>query len=75
MCYLVAKKRNNRGSFALSISSNNRLIELDEFLSEKTINNHIQIIPVGDIKAYGEYAPYKIFDDEDDFVKEVLAMA
>lgn len=74
MCYLIAKKFDERGCMALEIERGKTLAALVSYLGRKTLDRNVQILTVSDMDTYGEYKPYTIVEDESDFISRVLAM-
>ncbi|MBR1709769.1 MAG: hypothetical protein IJ719_13220 [Clostridia bacterium] len=74
MCYIVAKDRNKQGCYALKSRIGEHLAEYTESLEESIKKEGIQIIIISRPTAYGEYAPYKFIDTEEEFREKVLAM-
>lgn len=71
MCYLVAKDKNKHGSFALKTSHGVHLVELKKSLNREASGKGIQLVTISRPNAYGEYAPYQIVKDEEEFVQTV----
>lgn len=71
MCYLVAKKRNSIGCYALRTKHGKELVAL-----KKKINlvNELQVITISKPSAYGEYAPYSFAQSEDEFLRLVKTL-
>lgn len=74
MCYLIAKKFDERGCLALEAERDKTLSALVSYLGRRTIDKGVQILTVSDMDAYGEYKPYHLVHDESDFIARVLAM-
>lgn len=74
MCYLIAKKRNERGCMAVEAERDKALAALVTYLGQRTLGKGIQILTVNDMDVYGEYKPYEIIPSEREFVSRVLAM-
>ena len=72
MCYLIAKKVNERGCLAVKTEYGKALAGLVDYLTLKTIDDGIQILTVSDPEGYGEYKPYHLVDSERDFIHQVL---
>lgn len=72
MCYLIAKKFNERGCIALETERGKALAALVEYLSIKTLEHNIQILTVSDMDTFSEYKPYKLIDSESEFISKVL---
>lgn len=74
MCYVVAKDRNKQGCIALKARIGKHLSDYTRSLNASIRKDGIQIIIISRPTAYGEYAPYKIVDMEEEFTEKVLAM-
>lgn len=74
MCYLVAKKRDAHGCFALKTRIGEKLAEMIAMLSQHVANKGIEIFIISRPTAYGEYAPYTIVEDEEVFKQIVFNM-
>lgn len=75
MCYVIAKNFNSSGCLAYKAKPGKDLADMTMYLTHKTINNNIQILIVGDnLDIYGEYKPYNIVNNKQDFINKVLTM-
>ena len=74
MCYLVAKDRDAHGCFALKTTHGKHLVELKRFLNELVAAKGIQLVTISRPTAFGEYAPYRFAQNEEEFVALVKAM-
>lgn len=74
MCYIVAKDRDKQGCFALKSKIGEHLSVYTKSLNELLPRKGIQIIVISRPTAYGEYAPYRFVDNEDEFRKVVMSM-
>lgn len=72
MCYLIATKNDEKGCIALKREHNAALAHLHGWLAQKTLGKGIEVLLVGNPHMYSEYAPYKIMDNELDFIATVL---
>lgn len=72
MRYLIATKNDEKGCIALKHEHNAALAHLHSWLTQKTLGKGIEILLVGNPDIYSEYAPYKIMDNELDFIATVL---
>lgn len=75
MCYLVAKNKNQHGSYVMQTSLGEHLANLTSDLDKKVAHKGIQLVTISRPEAYGEYAPYRLIKSEDEFIKLVLSMA
>ena len=67
MCYLVAKDRDAHGCFALKTTHGKHLVELKRELNKAVGYKGIQLVTISRPTAYGEYAPYRFVDTEQEF--------
>ena len=74
MCYLIAKKLDERGCVAVETKRGKELAALVTYLGRETMGKGIQILTVTNKDVYGEYKPYHMVDTEKDFIKKVLEM-
>lgn len=74
MCYLVAKKFDERGCVAVEAERDNALAALVSYLGYRTLDKGIQILTVTDMDTYGEYKPYNLVSSEKEFISHVLSM-
>lgn len=75
MCYLIVRDVSNVGSIALKIEHGSKLAVLSKQLTKATIDSgHIEVLTINNLDVYKEYGPYSIFDNESDFVNEVLSL-
>lgn len=74
MCYLVAKKFDDTGCFALQTSHGAHLVDLKERLLQEIGYERIQLVTISRPSAYGEYEPYHFIDTEQEFEQVVKNM-
>lgn len=74
MCYLVAKKFQTPGCFALEAERGKALSALVKYLSLRTIEKDVQVLTVTDMDVFSEYKPYNIIQSESEFISKVLEM-
>lgn len=67
MRYLVMKKRNSVGSYALKIRSGQELSDYIVKLNKISRGRKIQFITVSRPSAYGEYEPYHFVNTKEEF--------
>ena len=67
MCYLVAKDRDAHGCFAFKTTHGKHLVELKWELNNEVGYKGVQIVTISSPTAYGEYAPYRFVDTEQEF--------
>lgn len=72
MCYLIATRNDEKGCIALKHKQDAALSHLHGWLTWKTLGKGIEILLVGNPRMYSEYAPYKIMDNELDFISAIL---
>ena len=74
MCYVVAKDRYAHGCYAYKIQHGRHLVELKRELNDAVGLKGVEIVTISRPEAYMEYAPYKIIEDEKEFIRLVKAM-
>ena len=65
MPYLVAKNFYQHGCYAMPVEHGPELVEL---------KRDLQLVTISRPAAYGEYAPYTIIKDREEFIRLVLQM-
>lgn len=75
MCYLVAKNKSEHGCYVMPTRLGEHLAELTSDLDEKVASKGIQLVTISRPEAYGEYAPYHLVKNENEFIRLVLSMA
>lgn len=68
MCYVVAKKRNGIGSCAFRTKHGKELVLLKKKIKPQ---KELQIVTISKPSAFGEYAPYKFAQTEEEFFELV----
>lgn len=74
MCYLIAKDRDAHGCYALKTKHGLHLVEMKRELNKAVGCKGVQLVTISRPTAYGEYAPYRFIDTEQEFKKLVKAM-
>ncbi len=74
MCYLVAKKFNEAGCLALQMTHGQHLADFKEKLMRAVGYDTIQLVTISRPSAYGEYAPYRFIETEQEFEDAVKNM-
>ena len=74
MCYLVAKDINKHGCIALKTEHGKPLAELKKKLNMQVASREIQLVTIRRPTAYGEYAPYRFVENDEEFIAEVAAL-
>ena len=74
MCYLVAKKFDEMGCIAMKTRHGKALADYAENLQQIIGHNGIQLITISRPSAYGEYEPYEIIGNKEEFQQRVLEM-
>ena len=74
MCYLIAKKYNQRGCIALETQRSKELAAPVSDLGLKTLDRGVQIVTVSDMDVFGEYKPYDLLRSEAEFVRQALLL-
>ncbi|HAT4325240.1 hypothetical protein QTH05_15540 [Clostridium perfringens] len=72
MVYLIATKKEIDGCYALKAEIGDKLAALSKYLTLATLEKGIEILTVSSKESYSEYAPYRIIDNELDFINIVL---
>ena len=67
MCYLVAKRFDGKGCLAMKEKHGKALADFTEALQKKIGDNGVQLITISRPSAYGEYEPYEILSDQNQF--------
>lgn len=71
---LVAKDFYRHGCYAMPVEHGPELVELKHDLQAATSLEHLQLVTISRPAAYGEYAPYTIVKDREEFIRLVLQM-
>ena len=74
MPYLVAKDFYGHGCYAIPVEHGPELVELKRYLLTATSLEHLQLVTISRPDAYGEYAPYTIVKEREEFIRLVLQM-
>lgn len=74
MCYLVAKRFENKGCIAVKAHHGKMLADFTEYLQKQVKGSSIQLVTISRPSAYGEYEPYEIVENTELFKEKVLAM-
>lgn len=74
MCYLIAKDRFAHGCIALKATHGQHLADLKHMLNFTPGNEGIEFVTISRPEAYGEYAPYRFAENEEEFLELVKAM-
>ena len=74
MPYLVAKNFYQHGCYAMPVEHGPELVELKRDLQAATPLEHLQLVTISRPAAYGEYEPYTIVKDREEFIRLVLQM-
>ena len=74
MCYLIAKDRESHGCFALKTNHGKHLVELKKELNQAVGYKGVQLVTISRPTAYGEYAPYRFVDSEQEFKSLVKSL-
>ena len=74
MPYLVAKNFYQHGCYAMPVEHGPELVELKHDLQAATSLEPLQLVTISRPAAYGEYAPYTIIKDREEFIRLVLQM-
>ncbi len=74
MCYLIAKKFNDVGGFALQTEYGQHLANFKKKLMKIVGYDTIQLVTLSRPSAYGEYEPYHFLETEQEFEEAVKNM-
>ena len=74
MSYLIAKKYNRQGCWAVRVPTDKATASLVSYLGLKALPYDIQILAVSNMDIYGEYKPYTLVESEKEFITIVLDM-
>lgn len=74
MCYIVAVNPNKEGCFAIRQKTQDSLLGFWDKLNQLVGQKPIEIIVISRPSAYGEYAPYRMVEGEDEFIQKVKEM-
>lgn len=74
MCYLVAKKFDEKGCIAVKTRHGKALADYAENLQRLIGQNGVQLVTISRPSAYGEYEPYEIIGSKEEFQERVLEM-
>lgn len=72
MCYLIAKRFENKGCIAVKTRHGKKLAEVTRHLQTQVNGKGVQLVTISRPSAYGEYEPYEIVKDMETFQKRVL---
>ena len=51
-----------------------KLVTFTKEVDQRFAGKNIQLVTISKPKAYNEYAPYKMVDSEDEFIKQIAEM-
>ena len=74
MCYLVAKDRDAHVCYALKTTRGKHLVELKRELNRAVGYKGVQLVTISRPTAYGEQAPYRFVDTEQEFQTSVKGL-
>lgn len=74
MVYVIAKDKNKHGCYAVRVPLGDYSVKLKNKLNPIVAPKGIQLVTITRPQAYGEYAPYTLVENEDEFMRLVLAM-
>lgn len=72
MCYLVAKKFDEKGCIAVKTRHGKALADFTEKLQRLIGRNGVQLVTISRPSAYGEYEPYEIIESKEKFQERIL---
>lgn len=74
MCYLLAKRFDEKGCIAWKTKHGKALADFAEELQEQISQNGVQLVTISRPSAYGEYEPYEIIGTREEFHERVLIL-
>lgn len=74
MCYLVAKKFDDKGCIAVKTKHGKALADYTQKLQRQIGKNGVQLVTISRPSAYGEYEPYEIMENKEKFQERVLEL-
>lgn len=72
MCYLIAKRFDQKGCVAVKMKHGKTLAEFTQKLQKQIGLNGVQLVTISRPSAYGEYEPYEIIENKEMFQERVL---
>ena len=70
MCYVVARAVLGHGSIAVPLRRGQEVVQLKHRIRER-YGDAIELLTISNPDAYGEYAPYTIAEDAEEFERMV----
>ena len=74
MCYVLVKKPFQIGCVAIETTPDEELIELMDQLTSVVDENEVQIVTISRPSAYGEYEPYQIMNNKEEFIRAAMSL-
>ncbi|EDT15906.1 DUF6718 family protein [Clostridium perfringens] len=74
MCYIISKKFNELGCYALKSELGDKLASLSRYLTLATLDKNVQIVTISDPNVYKEYEPYTFVISEKEFINKTLEL-
>lgn len=74
MCYLIAKKFDEKGCIAVKTKHGKALADFTENLQKQIGANGVQLVTISRPSAYVEYEPYEIMESKEKFQERVLSL-
>lgn len=71
-CFLIARNYLGHGCLAYPTHHGTELVELKRYISDLSTSDHLELLTISRPVAYGEYAPYTIVEDKDEFIRLAL---
>ena len=74
MCYVIAKHKDDVGCVALKTTHGKHLVLLKKRIVDKIGFEKVQLVTISRPSAYGEYAPYRFVQTEEEFAQAAMSM-
>ena len=74
MCFLIAKKFDQEGCFAVEAIYGPELASLVDYLGVTTLERDVQVLTVSSKEGFKEYKPYHMITTMQEFITLVLEM-
>ena len=71
MCYLIAKRFEDKGCIAVKTRHGKALADFAKYLQNQVEGKSIQLVTISRPSAYGEYEPYQFVQTQKEFEQAV----